>query len=99
MVKFGRRLDSEARDGWTGKYIDYRALKRLVYEAKADADREAAFLEAVRSEIGKANAFYAETEKGLRERLDAVEVDIRRDAADATAIRKAKKALLRDIYP
>ena len=99
MVKFGRRLDSESRAAWAGRYIDYRALKRLVYEAREEEARAGAFLTTLREEIAKANDFYAMTERTLREKLDGIEGDIRNDVEDAVALRKAKKALLRDIYP
>ena len=102
MVKFARRLESEAFPSWAAHYIDYRALKRLVYEAKDGADDEEGarrFLNALRDEIVKANEFYAATERALRERLDALEADIRSDSVDATALRKAKKTLVREFYP
>jgi len=99
MVKFGRRLDSEARAAWAGRYIDYRTLKRLLYEAKEDEALAGAFLSTLREEIAKANDFYTSTERALKEKLDAIEGDIRNDVEDAVALRRAKKALLRDIYP
>mgnify|MGYP003305402044 FL=1 len=102
MVKFARRLESEAFPSWAAHYIDYRALKRVVYEAKDGADGEEGarrFLNALRDEIVKANGFYATKERALRERLDALETDIRSDSVDATALRRAKKTLVREFYP
>ena len=53
MVKFGRRLDSEAFPSWAEHYIDYRALKGLVYAAKEDEAKAEHFLSSLWSEIEK----------------------------------------------
>ena len=103
MVKFGRRLASEAFPSWAEHYIDYRALKKLVYVAKEDGakDDEEAFLRALRGEIQKSNAFYADKENRLKEQLDALEVTIRSEHAsdDEATLRRAKRALVREFYP
>lgn len=58
MVKFGRRLDSEAFPSWAEHYIDYRALKGLVYAAKEDDAKAGHFLNALGSEIEKVRVYY-----------------------------------------
>lgn len=57
MVKFGRRLDSEAFPSWAEHYIDYRALKGLVYAAKEDEAKAGHFLNALGSEIEKVRVY------------------------------------------
>mgnify|MGYP002633765689 CR=1 FL=1 len=56
MVKFARRLDSQRFPSWAEHYIDYRALKGLVYAAVEDDARAGEFLNALGGEINKVRA-------------------------------------------
>jgi len=53
MVKFAQRLDTQRFPSWAEHYVDYRALKALVYEAKTDGTREDEFMRALGEEIQK----------------------------------------------
>lgn len=56
MVKFGRRLVSERHEEWSEYYIDYKGLKRLVYEAREDPTKVEAYKLGLRGEISKVRA-------------------------------------------
>jgi len=47
----------------------------------------------------QANAFYCEREKSLKQRLDALEADLRSDGSDAALLKRSKKVLVKEFYP
>jgi RNA polymerase II subunit A small phosphatase-like protein len=65
-MKFGKRLQSEAKRRWLGNYLDYKALKHAIYsDVSAKDPTGATFNQVLREELVKVNAFYTARESEL----------------------------------